>query len=95
MHKLKIKEKIVGKLVVPGRGQSSETARQQRIAFVENDLSTTISSIAQMSLESKSLSGNIENQIGSLEVPVGLAGPLKIEGSFWNDTIFAPFATTE
>ena len=39
---------------------------------------------------------NIENYIGTVKVPIGLAGPLRIkEGSFAKGDFFVPLATTE
>lgn len=38
---------------------------------------------------------NIENFIGVAQVPLGIAGPLKINGSYANGVYYVPFATTE
>lgn len=38
---------------------------------------------------------NIENYIGAVSVPLGLAGPLTIEGSYANGEYYIPMATTE
>ena len=38
---------------------------------------------------------NIENFIGTVKVPVGLAGPLRINGLFANGDFYVPLATTE
>lgn len=39
--------------------------------------------------------GNIENFIGTVKVPVGLAGPLRVRGLFAQGDYFIPLATTE
>jgi len=39
--------------------------------------------------------GSIENCIGALEVPVGLAGPLRVEGAHAHGDYYLPLATTE
>ena len=41
------------------------------------------------------LTGNIENLVGSVEIPVGLAGPLWFNGENVRGHIYAPLATTE
>ena len=41
------------------------------------------------------LPGNIENYIGAVQVPVGIAGPLLIKGSYVNGYVPLPVATTE
>jgi hydroxymethylglutaryl-CoA reductase (NADPH) len=39
--------------------------------------------------------GNIENFIGTVKVPVGLAGPLRVNGLFAHGDYYLPLATTE
>ncbi|MCG3113872.1 MAG: hypothetical protein MCM46_18870 [Candidatus Manganitrophus sp. SB1] len=43
----------------------------------------------------KNLQGNIENFIGITQVPIGVAGPLKINGQFAKGDFYIPLATTE
>ncbi len=40
-------------------------------------------------------SHNIENYIGALRVPVGVIGPLRVNGVFAKDDFYVPLATTE
>ncbi|MET1416437.1 hydroxymethylglutaryl-CoA reductase [Roseibium sp. HPY-6] len=39
--------------------------------------------------------GNIENMVGTVKVPVGVIGPLRVNGVFAQDDYFVPLATTE
>lgn len=39
--------------------------------------------------------GNIENPIGVVQVPLGLAGPLHVRGGDFEDVLYVPMATTE
>lgn len=43
----------------------------------------------------ESYSNNIENCIGTLKIPVGVAGPLRINGLFAHNDYYIPLATTE
>ena len=38
---------------------------------------------------------NIENMIGAVQIPVGIAGPLAVEGEYANGEFYIPLATTE
>jgi NADP-dependent 3-hydroxy-3-methylglutaryl-CoA reductase len=46
-------------------------------------------------LDAQTLVGNVENFVGSVEVPVGLAGPLLFVGDAARGSIVAPLATSE
>ncbi len=38
---------------------------------------------------------NIENPIGAIQIPVGIAGPLKVNGDYANGDFYVPLATSE
>jgi NADP-dependent 3-hydroxy-3-methylglutaryl-CoA reductase len=46
-------------------------------------------------LQADRLTGNIENLIGSIEIPVGIAGPLLIHGEKVDGNFYLPMATSE
>ncbi|KPA12732.1 3-hydroxy-3-methylglutaryl-coenzyme A reductase [Candidatus Magnetomorum sp. HK-1] len=80
---------------LPGRGYYTEEARQSRIDFLQSTLNVDLPINHYSSIESNTLVKNLENYIGSVEVPVGVAGPLLINGQHARGLIYAPFATTE
>src|SRR5437667_11814717 len=51
--------------------------------------------IFQASGEPGTLRGNIENYVGVAQVPIGLAGPLKVNGEYAEGEFYIPMATTE
>lgn len=51
--------------------------------------------IGVFSEDPRNLQGNIENFIGITQIPIGVAGPLKINGQFAKGDFYIPLATTE
>ncbi len=45
--------------------------------------------------EKEAMKKNIENMIGAVQIPLGFAGPLKINGKYANGEFYVPLATTE
>jgi len=80
---------------IPGRGLYTEEARLERLEFIRNHTNAELNNVAKNSFDPEKLSGNIEGFIGSVEVPVGIAGPLIINGQEAKGVFFAPMATTE
>ncbi len=80
---------------VPQRGQYTEEARQTRLEFVREKTGAALGQVSVSSLDAAKLRGNLESYIGSVELPVGAAGPLWIHGQEANGVFYAPIATTE
>lgn len=74
------------------RGYSQQDL-EQRKKFLEirNDISLDIAE----DLNPESMKGIIENQIGYLSIPMGMAGPLEIAGTYLNGTRYVPLCTVE
>ena len=87
LSKVHIREKPLERPTkIPGRGLYTEDARLNRLAFIRERSASPLHSLAQTRLEPEKLTGNIENLVGSVEVPVGLAGPLQ----FWGENVSEP-----
>lgn len=80
---------------VPGRGHYSEAARLERLDWLRQRTGAGLESYTEVPFEADSLTGNIENLVGAVSVPVGIAGPLRISGDHARGDVVAPFATTE
>ena len=80
---------------VPARGLYTEEARQQRLAFARETTGAQLSEVEQTRLDPKALVSNIEALVGSVEIPVGIAGPLHILGDHADGLYYAPMATSE
>lgn len=82
-------------LKVPGRGRYDAEARRQRLAWLRERTSAPLAALTEMRLVPERLSSNVENAIGAVEIPVGIAGPLLFDGERARGIIYAPLATTE
>jgi hydroxymethylglutaryl-CoA reductase (NADPH) len=80
---------------IPARGIYTEEARLERLAFIRKQTARPLTSLDNTTLKPERLTGNIENLMGSVEVPVGLAGPMWFRGENAHGVLFAPLATTE
>lgn len=57
---------------------------------------TDLDNIGQFSIDETKVSGrNIENMVGAIQIPVGVAGPITIKGEYANGDFYLPLATTE
>ncbi|MBF0117791.1 MAG: phosphotransferase [Desulfobacterales bacterium] len=80
---------------IPGRGAYTEEARQERLAFIREQTGAKLKQVAINSFDPKKLTSNIEAFIGSVEIPVGIAGPIKVNGQHARGLFYTPLATSE
>ena len=72
------------------------TAALVRRLFLERVTGASLSGIASTILDFVELYGrNIENPIGAVQVPVGVVGPLRVNGEYAKGDFYVPLATTE
>jgi hydroxymethylglutaryl-CoA reductase (NADPH) len=76
------------------RDYTEELAAQRR-HFVHDQTGFDPRHMAHYSVAPDSLPGNIENFMGVAQVPIGLAGPLLLNGEHAQGEFFIPLATTE
>ena len=80
---------------IPYRGHYTIEKFQERITWLKNTTGKDLRSLNKINIDPSILKGNIENFIGTVEVPIGLAGPLLFNGQHVQGYCYAPFATTE
>lgn len=73
----------------------SESAVRARQEFVESFTGKKLEHLTHYSFDPHILPGNIENFTGVAQIPIGFAGPLKVNGEFANGEFLIPLATTE
>ena len=67
----------------------------QRATFVAEMTGAKLDMVASYTIDPAVTSGNIENFIGTAQVPIGIAGPLTMVGEYARGDFYIPMATTE
>lgn len=67
----------------------------ERRAWLERQTATELHHVGAFSLDIEASRGNIENPIGAVQMPLGIAGPLRVLGEHAQDDVYVPLATTE
>ena len=73
----------------------SPNAAAARTTFLRETTGAGLETLTAHSLDPATLPGNIENFIGAAQVPVGVAGPLLVDGEHAQGEFYVPLATTE
>ncbi|MBT3455511.1 hydroxymethylglutaryl-CoA reductase (NADPH) [bacterium] len=72
-----------------------DLATRIRREFVESQLDLCLENIGNFCLDPKTCTANIENMIGTVQVPLAIVGPVKIVGEYATGNFYLPLATTE
>ena len=67
----------------------------ERQEFIERQTGAELNHTKQYSFDPHDMSGNIENFFGVAQIPVGIAGPLLVNGEYAQGEFFVPMATVE
>jgi hydroxymethylglutaryl-CoA reductase (NADPH) len=70
-------------------------AAQQRADFVKEKTGVELEHVSHYSFDPSTLSGNVEQFVGVAQVPIGLAGPLLVNGEHAQGEFYVPLATAE
>ncbi|WP_101758095.1 hydroxymethylglutaryl-CoA reductase [Oceanicoccus sp. KOV_DT_Chl] len=70
-------------------------AADERRQFIQNQTGADLSHTSQYSFDPAILPGNIENFTGVVQMPLGFAGPLLVNGEHASGDFYVPMATTE
>jgi hydroxymethylglutaryl-CoA reductase (NADPH) len=77
-----------------GQGYSDAQVRERR-EWIERRTGVSLPLVGACAIPSEAMRGNIENPIGSVQMPLGIAGPLLVNGEHAQGTFYVPLATTE
>jgi len=72
-----------------------DTATTVRRRFLETETGADLDTVGQYGFDAAEADPNIENMIGTVGIPVGVAGPLPVEGVSAGGEYHLPLATTE
>jgi hydroxymethylglutaryl-CoA reductase (NADPH) len=86
-----------GRIPVPRDREDDYTpqAAEERRRFIEEHTGARLEHVASESFDPDVLSGNVEQFIGVAQVPIGLAGPLRVNGEHAQGDFYVPLATAE
>jgi hydroxymethylglutaryl-CoA reductase (NADPH) len=66
-----------------------------RREWLESKTGSDLNQIGSFSISSNEMKGNIENPVGAVQIPLGIAGPLLVNGLYARGQFYVPLATTE
>ncbi len=73
----------------------SPAAAAERMEFLRRATGIRAEHIGRHCLDPAGVAGNIENFVGAAQVPIGIAGPLLVNGEHASGEFYVPLATTE
>jgi hydroxymethylglutaryl-CoA reductase (NADPH) len=86
-----------GRARIPRDRQDDYTNEQaaERRRFIAEQTGSQLDHVGRHSFDPSVLRGNVENFVGVAQVPIGVAGPLRINGEHAQGEFFIPLATSE
>lgn len=73
----------------------SEDALIARRKWIEERTGTRLTHVSACTIPGEQMRGNVENPIGTVQMPLGIAGPLLVHGVHAQGIFYVPLATTE
>jgi len=73
----------------------TEAQAARRRDFIAEQTGARLDTVGRFAIDPAVTRGNIENFIGVVQMPLGVAGPLRIEGEHARGDFYVPLATTE
>ncbi|SFG49148.1 3-hydroxy-3-methylglutaryl-coenzyme A reductase [Halopelagius inordinatus] len=73
----------------------ADTAAAARRILVEDASGASLDSVGDYAFPAEDADANIENMVGAVQVPLGVAGPVRVDGGELDGERYLPLATTE
>src|SRR5437667_2708101 len=77
------------------RGGYASADVDARRHWIEHRLSVSLRHVGAYSVPTEDMCGNVENAVGTVQMPLGIAGPLLVHGEHAEGLFYVPLATTE
>jgi hydroxymethylglutaryl-CoA reductase (NADPH) len=72
-----------------------DTAAAARRVVLERETDADLSTTGEYAFDAAEVDANVENALGATQVPLGVAGPVPVDGGATDDEHWLPLATTE
>ncbi len=76
------------------QGYSPDQVRERR-EWLERRTGVSLPLVGACAIPTDEMRGNVENPVGSVQMPLGIAGPLLVHGDHAQGSFYVPLATTE
>ena len=73
----------------------AETAAAARRYLVERETDADLDAVADYTFDAADVDANVENMLGGAQIPMGVAGPVPVDGGAADGEYYLPMATTE
>jgi hydroxymethylglutaryl-CoA reductase (NADPH) len=70
-------------------------AAETRQEFLRERTDSSLEHVSSYSFDPSILSGNVESFVGAAQVPIGIAGPVLVDGEYAKGEFYVPLATAE
>jgi hydroxymethylglutaryl-CoA reductase (NADPH) len=78
-----------------GAGQIMGINPSMRRVWLAHNTGHSLDTCEHTAFTPEQTRGNIENLVGAAQVPLGIAGPIRVNGDYAQGSYYVPFATTE
>jgi len=72
-----------------------DTAARARRLVVERETDADLGTVGDYAFPAATADANVENFVGAVQIPLGVAGPIPVEGASAGGSYYLPLATTE
>ncbi|WP_254546003.1 hydroxymethylglutaryl-CoA reductase (NADPH) [Halomarina pelagica] len=73
----------------------ADVAAEARRVLLEAETGADLSTVGAYAFDAAAADSNVENMIGAAQVPMGVVGPVRVEGGAASGEYYLPLATTE